>query len=307
MRKLHILGALLLGLSSLLTAQNDIHYTMYMFNKLALNPAYAGSREALTMAAHYRNQWPGVTGAPKTYTLWAHTPFMNKRNGVGLSIVADEIGILNSYNIEGSYAYRIKMDKYKTFSVGLSGQLQYGRIHWDRADPLDVGDDFVPNAVSSKLNPNFGVGVYFMDRNYYVGASIPRILKTTVYADEPISSISLNAHRTYYLMGGFVTRLNSNVKLRPGILFAYNPHAPFEFDFNVSFVFIDRFLIGASYRLQDSFDAIAQFQATDQIKVGLGVDFTLTELSNYSPGSFEVMVEYSLIQTGLRLNNIRFF
>ncbi|MEO1515339.1 MAG: type IX secretion system membrane protein PorP/SprF [Bacteroidota bacterium] len=307
MRKLFILCAVLCWGSLDLIAQQDVHYSMFMFNKLTFNPAYAGSREVLTAAAHYRNQWPGVSGAPQTYTVWAHTPFMGKRNGLGLSIVADEIGMLNTYNIDLSYAYRMKLDRHKTLSIGLSGQLEYGRIHWERADPLDVGDDFVPNSTTSKLNPNFGIGVYFADKNYYLGASVPRLLKTTVYTDEPIDNISLNAHRSYYLMGGFISRLNRNVQIRPGALITYNPHAPFEFDLNLSFVFVERFIIGASYRLQDSFDAIAQFQATDQIKVGLGVDFTLTELRSYSPGSFEVMVEYSLIQTGLRLNNIRFF
>lgn len=287
--------------------QNDVHYSMYMFNKLAINPAYAGSKEALTFSGHYRNQWSGIKGAPETFTFSVHTPFFKKRSGIGLTMIADKIGIVNTYNIGLSYAYRIPIDKGKTLSIGLDGQFEYGRLNWDQADPLDVGDEFVPMGQTNKFNPNFGMGIYYNTPKYYVGFSMPRMLKTTIYEDNPIQSISINALRSYYLMGGMILKISRDVKFQPGAMITYNPHAPFEVDLNASFVFVDRFWLGASYRLEDSFDLIAQFQLSDQIKAALAVDFTLSELRRYSPGSFEVMLEYVFIRTGERLNNIRYF
>lgn len=288
-------------------AQYDVNYSLYMFNKLAINPAYAGSKEALTLTGHYRNQWPGISGAPKTYTFSGHTPFFNKRSGIGLNVIADKIGMVNTFNFGLSYAYRIPIDKGKTLSIGVDGQMEYGRINWDQADPIDTGDEEVPVNATSKFNPNFGMGIYLNTPNYYVGLSIPRLLKTTIFDDDPVQGISINSVRSYYLMGGLITRVSRNVKFQPGVLFTYNPRTPFEMDLNASFVFMDRFWIGASYRLEDSIDLISQFQLSDQLKAAVAIDFTLSELNDYSPGSFELMLEYIFVRTGERLNNIRYF
>lgn len=301
------LTVVLLMITGNLHAQHDVHYSMFMFNKLAFNPAYAGSKEVLTFAGHYRNQWQGIDGAPQTFTFTGHMPLFKKRTGVGLSIIADKIGIVNTYYTDISYAYRVRFDEKSVLSIGLSGQLQYGRLDWRKSDPLDNGDNFIPDVQSNKLNPNFGLGAYFKSKDYYVGISIPRILKTTIYDDNPIEYIGFNTFRSAYVMGGFVTRLSKNVKLQPGVLFTYNPSTPFEMDLNVSLVFLDRFWVGLSYRLEDSVDAIFQFQINEQLKAAVALDFTLTELNNYSPGSFELMMEYCLIRSGERLNNIRFF
>lgn len=288
-------------------AQHDVHYTMFMFNKIAINPAYAGSKEVFTMSGHYRNQWPGIKGAPQTFTFSAHTPLFKKRTGVGISIIADKIGMVNTYYTDLSYAYRIKLDKETTLSVGLMAQLQYGRINWQESDPLDAGDNFVPSVGSNKLNPNFGMGAYYQAKNYYLGFSVPRIFKTTIYDDNPIEYVGLNSIRSSYIMGGFVARLSRNVKLQPGVLLTYNPSAPFEMDLNASLVFMDRFWVGLSYRLEDSMDAIVQFQISQQLKAAVALDFTFSELNNYSPGSFELMLQYCMVTSGAKLNNIRYF
>lgn len=306
MRKL--LGLLVLVfLLSDLSAQNDVHYTMFMFNKLSINPAYAGSREVMTFTGHYRNQWQGISGAPKTFSFNMHTPFFQKRCGLGLSVIADKIGMVDSYDITGAYSYRLAFDEGKVLSLGFSGQMQYGRIDWSLADPLDVQDDALSDAPSSKLNPNFGVGIYYRTEKYYMGLSIPKILKTTIYDDYPIGDIGFNSLRSYYLMGGLMMRLNKNIRFQPGVLVTINPNSPFETDFNANFVLMDRLLLGASYRLQDSFGAIVQFQVSSQLKIALSGDYTLTELRDYSPGSWEIMIEYAMNYEGGRLNNLRYF
>ena len=287
--------------------QYDIHYSLYMFNKLAINPAYAGSKEAMTLSGHYRNQWEGISGAPETFTVSAHTPFFKKRSGLGLNILADKIGIVQSYNIGLSYAYRIPIKKGTTLSIGLDGQFEYARLDWNEVDPLDSQDDFIPAAQTNKFNPNFGMGLYYNAPKFFVGFSMPRILKTTIFDDNPIQEAGINNLRSYYLMSGFIFKVAKNVNFQPGFLMTYNRRTPFELDLNASFVFMDRLWLGASYRLEDSFDLLAQFQLTDQLKAALAVDFTLSELNNYSPGSFELMLEYIFIRTGERLNNIRYF
>jgi len=288
-------------------AQHDTHYSMFMFNKLARNPAYAGSKETLCLTAHYRNQWQGIDGAPKTFTFSGHTPFFKKRSGVGLTVISDDIGIMNTTYIMGSYAYRIKLNEQSTLSLGIQGQLERGRINWQMADPIDQGDEMIPTSTTGKLNPNVGFGIYFQHEKFYAGASMPRMIKTTVYDDSPIDEVSFDSWQTAYFMAGGILRVSKNVKFQPGILVSLSPKAPFEFDLNASFVFMDKIWIGASYRLQDSFDAIVWFQITEQIKLGAAADLTLSELNQFSPGSFELMVDYCLHRKNVRLNNIRYF
>jgi len=289
-------------------SQGDPHYSMYMFNKLAINPAYAGSRDALTLTGHYRNQWEGIDGAPKTFTFAGHAPFFKNRVGVGLSLISDKIGMVNTTYVDMSYAYRIKVSDEAKLAIGLQGQLDFGRIDWSKADPLDGGDQRFSEGRETRLNPNFGLGVYYQHEKYYIGASVPRILKTSIYdKDARSQSVSINSLRSYYLMGGFVSRVGENVKFQPGALVSINPNAPFEFDLNASFVFMDALWVGASYRLGDSFDFILQYRFNQQLKAAIAADLTLTELNNYSPGSFELMLEYTLQFDGAKYNNIRYF
>ncbi|MBL0343396.1 MAG: PorP/SprF family type IX secretion system membrane protein [Bacteroidetes bacterium] len=72
-------------------AQFEPQFTQYMFNEMFINPAYAGSREQISATMVYRNQWVGLEGAPKTQTASIHGPLMNKKLGLGLTIMNESI------------------------------------------------------------------------------------------------------------------------------------------------------------------------------------------------------------------------
>src|ERR1043166_65948 len=88
-------------------AQQDPQYSQYMFNQMAINPAYAGSKEALSTTAFIRDQWTGIEGAPKTQTISVHGPLKSKKVGIGGAVIADQIGPKKSIGALVSYAYRI--------------------------------------------------------------------------------------------------------------------------------------------------------------------------------------------------------
>jgi len=120
MRKIIITVVLVMASLGGLMAQQDAQYTQYMYNTIAINPAYAGSRGVLSIAALHRSQWVGLDGAPTTYTLNLHTPVSN-RVGLGLSIVNDEIG--NGTNqdtyFDAAFSYTIPFSDTKKLSFGL--------------------------------------------------------------------------------------------------------------------------------------------------------------------------------------------
>lgn len=307
MQKYLIILIVLISSTWSVNGQNEAHYTQFMHNKLVLNPAYAGSKESLTFTALYRNQWSGVEGAPTTYNVNAHSAFFNKKVGAGISIVGDQHGFYKTLNIGLDYSYRMPMANGATLSLGLSGNLEYGKVDFTLIDPFEMDDEDIPMNGDTRLKPNFGVGAYYSHPKYYIGLSAPSVMKSTVYNADPSTNPNFNKMRSYYLMGGFMTRINHAVQFKPAVLMTFNPSAPFELDMNASFLFMDKVWVGASYRLGDSFDAMLQYQFSPQLRAGVAVDLTTSELNNYSPGSFEVMIEYGLNFEGKGLNHLRYF
>lgn len=304
----NILTVLLLCLSTCwLLAQNNQLYSMFVFNKLQYNPAYAGSKGIPTIGTHYRHQWHGLEGAPRTITLFGHTPIADKRGGIGLSLISDEIGMFNTYYATGAYAYRIAFKNDTKLSIGLQAQYDHSRLDWSKLNLLDNLDVGLPTNQTSLSAFNVGMGLYYSGPRFYVGASVPQFLRNAITSDFYQGIGSLNPLRTYYFMGGLVFDLNSQIKVKPSILISYVNNTPFEADFNLSVLFLNSFWIGASYRLDESIDAFVQFPVTKNLKLALGVDYATTALNQYTKGSFEIMLEYIFHQQNGGVNNIRFF
>src|SRR4051794_37943724 len=99
--------------------QQQATYAQYMFNGLAINPAYAGSQEALSVNFLTRFQNVGLPGAPNTQTLSIHSPIAGQRFAVGFLAIHDKIGVINQTGISGIYAYRIPLPNKATLSFGL--------------------------------------------------------------------------------------------------------------------------------------------------------------------------------------------
>lgn len=294
-----------------LSAQNDVQYTHFLFNKLAFNPAYAGSAGVPTATALYRNQWLSLDGAPTTATLNFHTPFFEGRSGFGLNMTADRVGMLRSNSVEASYAYRFSVAKGKgTLSLGLNGRLEQGKMDWNEANPLDIGDSSIPaGAEAANVVPNFGLGIYYEQSNFYLGLSLPQLLNTSIYRDFDVVGTSRD-FRTYYLMTGYLATLSNSIKFQPGAMVSFNAETPFELDVNANFIFLDAFWVGANYRLGDAISALVQYQFTPNFRVGTSFDFTMTELNSYSNGSVEVMLSYVFnkkLETAEQINHLRFF
>ena len=117
MKKFLIIAFVVASLGA--SAQQDPQHTMYRFNGLMFNPAYAGSREALSLVGIYRWQWVNVPGAPQTGSFAIHSPLKNDRIALGLSFVSDHYTVVHSDKLEGDFAYRIPVGKKKNIKISL--------------------------------------------------------------------------------------------------------------------------------------------------------------------------------------------
>ncbi|MCB9235647.1 MAG: type IX secretion system membrane protein PorP/SprF [Bacteroidia bacterium] len=281
-------------------AQQDPMYSQYMFNGLAFNPAYAGSRDALTLAGLYRRMWLGIPGAPVSQTFALHLPNKSRRQAFGFSMVNDQASYISQTLISLDYAYRIPIGPGK-LALGLRATGYNFRVDWTRAD-LKNPNDIVPSLYPRSLFfPNAGFGIYYHTQNWYVGASVPRILINSLDPDKPGVSFSGSDttdaifNRHYFINGGVVFNLSSSVQMKPSVLVKVVERAPLQADLNLNFYFNKKFGVGTSYRSGDGMVFMLEYMITPQLWAGYAYDYPLTRLNGYTSGSHELMLTYDFI------------
>lgn len=264
-------------------------YSQYMMNGLALNPAYAGSRESFNITLSHRTQWIGVDGAPATYSLSSHAPMKNDKVALGLFFFNETIDIRNNLGIYGSYAYRLTLKKGK-LSFGLKGGVDIQKVDWNKIETVTPGDPVFNNNPDQLLIPNVGFGVYYYTKNFYVGASIPSFLSDSLTTGQVYLYHDFKNYN-YLFTTGFVTGGNF-FKIKPSMLLKYSQNTPLQADFNLSLIFGNFLWIGGGYRIQDAMVGLVKFEITDQIRVGYTYDYSLGQLNKFSNGSHEIVLIY---------------
>jgi len=298
-----------------LQAQQDAQFTQFMFNKLTFNPAYAGSTLAPCLSAIHRQQWVGLEGAPVTSAFSFNTPLAKDRVGMGLSFIHDQIGPTRDWSARMAYSYRIPVDE-GTLSIGLQGVLRQYRVVWNDAVLTHRGDNSVMMAENSRLLPNAGIGVYYEQKDFYVGISMPHILENDLDLLEDFVSTDITSLEKQHIFGmvGVLIDVHNDIKLKPAAMIKYVQNAPVDMDLNLTAILKNDLWLGASYRFGgskvegfgESIDVYLQYQITNALRIGAAYDFTLSEIRSQTSGTYEFYVTYCLKNTG-RISNPRFF
>ncbi|WP_373518217.1 type IX secretion system membrane protein PorP/SprF [Pricia sp.] len=297
-------------------AQQDAQYTQYMYNTMSVNPAYAGSRGQLSIAGLYRSQWVGLDGAPQTFTFNLHSPIRNSNVGYGLSVVNDKLGegtVQETY-IDGLVSY--------TVDVSLQGKLSFGlklggnllNLNFEQLRQReDFEEAVITDNIENRFSPNVGLGVYYHTNTFYVGLSAPNLLETEHFdgsdSDSNTPDFLSKERVNFYLITGYVFDLNDNLKFKPALLTKVVGGAPLQVDVSANFLFAEKFSFGAAYRWDAAVSALAGFQITDQIMLGLAYDRETTDFgaTQFSGGSFEIFLRWELLRSFEKLVSPRFF
>ena len=284
-------------------AQQDAQYTQYMYNTINVNPAYAGSRDVLSVFAMHRTQWVGLDGAPVTNVFSINAPISNSRLGVGLSFINDRLGPTTENAVSADVSYTVPTSENFKLSFGVKGTANFFNLDVTKLlarNPLDVSYQNAQN-----FSPNVGAGVYFHSNKTYIGASVPNILQTIRYSD---NSVSVNKERmNLYLIGGHVFDLSSEIKLKPAFLIKAIQGAPLQADLSANFMFSGKFVLGAAYRWSAAASLMAGFQANESLYIGYGYDLETTRLRNYNAGSHEIFLRYEFFKSDAKIVSPRFF
>jgi type IX secretion system PorP/SprF family membrane protein len=273
-------------------AQQYPVFSQYYFNELVINPAYAGSHVQLSATAMYRNQWVNFPGAPKTYNFSSHTSLLKNRIGVGIMFNHDEIGSYKNNHVYGYYAYKIHMAK-ATFSMGLQAGFNLLGADFSKLDLQNPGDASFYN-LTSQFKPNFGAGVFYSKKNFFLGFSVPFILNNKIVNSFEALVGEIKEARYYFIRGGMVLPLDrmNKVKINPSVLVRAQEGQPLSFDINSAVIFYDVFSIGGTYRLRDSFISFIDLKISEKIHFGYSYDWTSSEINGFSNGTHEFMINY---------------
>ena len=265
--------------------------SQYMFNGLVINPAYTGSRDALSVTGLYRHQWAGFEGAPRTQSFFLHSPLKNPTNNVGAYVVRDQLGVSNHTMLYGTYAFRVDFEEIGRLSFGLQGGLSMIQDRWTQIITDEANDDVFMSDSPTFIVPRFGAGIYYDTRRWYLGLSAPFLLdiKNSDYRLYTENSLS---YRPIMLSGGILFKINPELMLRPTFLLKYIQESPAQVDLNLNLIIKDAFWIGAGYRTGDAAVALIEYQINPQFRLGYSYDFSLSELRTFNSGSHEFMLRY---------------
>jgi type IX secretion system PorP/SprF family membrane protein len=230
-------------------------------------------------------------------------PIAKQKSGIGINFIHDKIGLHKILSFGASYAYRFKLANKNVLALGLGARVENARADWSEANGEVNGADQLFQA-DSKTTFNVGPGVYFNNRNLYLGLSIPRLLRNSLYNDKDKFGGDVN---TYYLQGGYIARLSRHVELHPNAQIRYNPHAPFDFDANLNLWLYDLFMIGANYRYEDSINGLLGLKLRNGLQFGFAMDFTLSDLKQATTGSYEIFVGYTFPCEDCAIQSLRYF
>ena len=271
--------------------QQDIQMTQFMFDKLSVNPGYAGSSNEFCATVFGRQQWTGFEGAPKTYLLNAHMPF--GRHGAGLTVFQDELGQTSSMNVKGSYAYQIPNIGGGKLGIGASVGLVSSNLgnEWIAIDDF-TQDVSIPDDATSSSTIDFGFGAYWHNQKVHVG------LSSTHLHEGELKDMNISTARHYYGMLGYTHNLNSDIDIIPSVL-VKSDQTSTQMDFNVMGMYKNTIWLGATYRLDDAIAPMVGYRheingGHSAIRIGYSYDVTTSELNNYSSGTHEVMLNYCM-------------
>jgi type IX secretion system PorP/SprF family membrane protein len=301
--KTRILLFALLFTGVLSYAQQDAQFTQYMYNTINVNPAYAGSRGAMSMFALYRTQWVGLDGAPVTSTVSMNTPLNESNLGLGVSLINDKIGPTNENTFSADLSYSIHTSEEWKLSFGIKATANLFNLDATKLNPADASDPSLQNY--SKFSPNIGAGIYWHSDKAYLGFSVPNFIQTNRYNDNEVAIFKERI--SYYLIGGLVFDLGDTVKFKPAFLTKMIEGAPLQVDVSGNFMFYDKFMLGVSYRWSAAMSGMVGFQVSDGMYIGYGYDRETTNLVNYNSGSHEIFLRYELFKNNDKITTPRFF
>lgn len=270
-----------------LFAQQDPSYTLYRNNMNIINPAYAGTNGFTELNLNIRSQWVNLKGSPETQSISFAKP-LNDKIGIGFSIVNDKIDVIKETDFAVDFSYRVQVSESSNLYLGVkAGGYTFRADLQSKA----IGDPAFGENVS-RFNGIFGAGALLKVKKFYATLSIPNFLNGKRVEGSEYSEATDKTH--IFTGAGYTFDLNENVSFAPSVMGRFVKGAPSSVDLTGTFDLYDKVELGGSYRLDDSFSAIAIIKLGDWMRLGYAYEFTTSDVKDFSDGSHEIMLRFNL-------------
>jgi type IX secretion system PorP/SprF family membrane protein len=275
-----------------INAQNDAKLSIFNYNPLFYNPAFAGSADGLNIVGMYSSQWVGFEGAPKTQYLSVDTKSLQKI-GYGLSLYHDVIGPKKEYNLEGNFSYYIKLNRKYKLVLGIKSGINSYNVNKNNLDIYEPGEEISNFNQESKTSPIFGAGANFYSDKFFIGISSPNLLQST-YSNS--SGTTLSSRKNYYYTNfGYQFEIKRDITLTPALLARVTPGAPISILTSLNYNYLNKYLASVNFDYNASAGVFLGIQLIDDLKVGYAYDISTTKFSNYNNGSHTFFLSYTLL------------
>lgn len=285
-----------------IAAQQEAHFTQFTDNQLFVNPAYAGSNGMLNATALHREQWVGFAGSPRTSTFSYHAPLSYESVGLGLTAVSDQIGPLNQNMIYGDFSYSLKFSNQSRLSFGIKAGLNVISLNTSTLNTTEQGDPNLIQDARNQVNPNIGFGLYYRSKNWFLGASSPKLFQNSYDG----TGVNLEK-RHFFINAGTVFDVNSTLKLRPIGQIKFTEGAPMSIDLSMTGIVNQTYFIGAVYRYNAAVGVFLQYQVAPTLRVGIATEIGLTQMRKYNDGTYEIMLSYDISRKLSGIKSPRYF
>jgi type IX secretion system PorP/SprF family membrane protein len=301
-------------------AQQDIQFSQYVFNGMALNPAYAGYKEATNYHFVYRDQWTGLVGAPKTSSFSMDGVTEDQKIGLGGMIIQDELGAQSSLEAVGVFSYRLRVGERSRLSFGLGAGVDQYKIDGTKLFSVQT-ETALGSLQSSLIQPTLNFGVFYATPQYFAAFSVNDLFSGFQGSDPAYLVIYRNRH--YYLQGGALFPITQDIVIKPSILIKEDFLGPTNLDMNLFFLISDKVWLGGSYRTgvklfnqsnlqsdlsnKDAYSVMLEFFISDQLRIGYSFDYTTSLLKDVNSGTHEISIGYTMKRRKAPMLSPRYF
>lgn len=291
-------------------AQQDPVFTQYMFNGQIYNPAYAGMWEKIGFTALVREQWAGINRAPLTEAISFHTPLNNEAVGLGLNIMNDTYGREQRLSVLADYSYEIYLTPQRRLRFGI----KFGFVNYK--NPLTEYELYPDNkydpAFAEDINlsflPNFGIGAFLYQDNYYVGLAVPKLVEND-FKDNYHNYSTKAEVRTLYLNGGYIFQFytGNKIVLKPTTMVRATWGAPLQWDLAINVLLKEKLWLGVMNRSGNALCGTAQWMFSNHLRLGFAMDITYNEIFPYQNGTYEFTIGYDVDFFGRSYMRAKYF
>ncbi|HLN21182.1 MAG TPA: PorP/SprF family type IX secretion system membrane protein [Bacteroidales bacterium] len=284
-------------------------YSQYLQNGLMINPAYTGTRGALSTFLSYRRQWMNMPGSPVIQSMSLHTPMKNDRVALGVLAQFMQYGRTRSGSVYASYAYHVRMGSGK-LSLGIKGGFDKSSTDYSGIVLTTQGDPVFSSNEKPYLLPNISAGAYYFNDKFFAGVAVPAFLGYSKSSSGEAQVFHSFSNYDLVFSAGALITFSSFFKFKPSVLADYSLRNSGinQLDLNGNIILADLLWLGGSWRSTEQvMVGILQLQVNPQLMFGFSYDYPAGRMKTYKTGgSTEFILRYEF---GYRVSasNPRYF